>query len=76
MVSLRRFKDDAKQVDQGFECGIGIDNFTDIQVGDVIEVFETTQVAKKLGPTLEEEKKVADKIAERAANAAASKDKA
>jgi translation initiation factor IF-2 len=76
MVSLRRFKDDAKQVDMGFECGIGIENFTDLQAGDIIEVFETTEVAKKLGPTLEEERKAAEKAAERTGAAPGSKDQA
>ena len=38
--SLRRFKDDAREVQTGFECGIGIDGYNDIKVGDVIEVFE------------------------------------
>ncbi len=37
--SLRRFKDDAKEVAQGFECGIGLENFNDIKVGDVFEAF-------------------------------------
>jgi translation initiation factor IF-2 len=38
--SLRRFKDDAREVQTGFECGIGIDGYNDLKVGDVIEVFE------------------------------------
>jgi translation initiation factor IF-2 len=50
--SLRRFKDDAKEVKSGFECGIGLENWTDIQVGDVMEVFVVKEVAKKLGETL------------------------
>ncbi|MDO4199315.1 MAG: translation initiation factor IF-2 [Clostridia bacterium] len=37
--SLRRFKDDAKEVAQGFECGIGLENFNDIKVGDIFEAF-------------------------------------
>ena len=37
--SLRRFKDDVKEVQQGYECGIGIDGYSDIRVGDVIETF-------------------------------------
>jgi translation initiation factor IF-2 len=47
--SLRRFKDDAKEVQQGFECGIGIENFNDVKVGDVIETFVKEEVAKELG---------------------------
>jgi len=46
--SLRRFKDDARQVDTGFECGIGLDSFQDLQVGDELEVFVMKEVAKKL----------------------------
>ena len=37
--SLRRFKDDAKEVAQGFECGIGLQNFNDIKTGDIFEAF-------------------------------------
>jgi len=43
--SLRRFKDDVSEVKSGFECGIGIDRFTDLKVGDVIEVFVVEKVA-------------------------------
>ncbi len=46
--SLKRFKDDAKEVEKGFECGIGLENFNDIQVGDVIEVYEIKEIARKL----------------------------
>ena len=42
--SLKRFKDDAKEVAQNYECGIGIENFNDIKEGDVIEAFEQIQV--------------------------------
>ena len=38
--SLRRFKDDAKEVAQGFECGIGLENFNDIKIGDIFEAFK------------------------------------
>ena len=38
--SLRRFKDDATEVREGYECGIGLGSFKDIQVGDSVEVFE------------------------------------
>lgn len=47
--SLKRFKDDAKEVETGFECGIGIENYNDIKVGDEIEAFEIKEFAKKLG---------------------------
>ena len=46
--SLRRFKDDVKEVREGFECGIGIENFNDLKVGDVIECYRTEQVARTL----------------------------
>ena len=52
---LKRFKDDAKEVREGFECGISLENFQDIQVGDEMEVFEMKEVARKLGePTANE----------------------
>lgn len=44
--SLRRFKEDAKEVAEGFECGLKLENFTDIKVGDIIEVYEKVEVAK------------------------------
>ncbi|MFO0629435.1 MAG: translation initiation factor IF-2 [Polyangiales bacterium] len=46
--SLRRIKDDVKEVAQGFECGISLDNTPDIKSGDVIEVYEVEEVAAKL----------------------------
>jgi len=46
--SLRRFKDDVKEVREGFECGIGIENFNDIKVGDVLECYRKEQVARTL----------------------------
>ncbi|WP_153100623.1 translation initiation factor IF-2 [Paraburkholderia hayleyella] len=46
--SLKRFKDDAKEVRQGFECGMSLKNFNDIQEGDQFEVFEVTEVARSL----------------------------
>ena len=46
--SLRRFKDDVREVREGFECGIGIENFNDLKVGDVIEFFRTEEVARTL----------------------------
>ena len=44
--SLKRFKDDAAEVKAGFECGIGLHNFNDVKVGDVIEVFQMERVAQ------------------------------
>ncbi len=48
--SLKRFKDDAKEVAEGFECGIGIENFNDIKVGDVIESFMKEEIAREMTP--------------------------
>ncbi len=46
--SLKRFKDDAKEVKEGFECGLNIKNYNDIQEGDVLEFFEIKEVARTL----------------------------
>ncbi len=46
LASLKRFKDDASEVKTGFECGIGLQGFNDIQIGDVIEVFHMERVAQ------------------------------
>ena len=48
IASLRRFKDDVKEVREGFECGIGIENFNDIKIGDVIENYRMEEVARTL----------------------------
>ncbi len=48
IASLRRFKDDAREVAAGYECGIGLEGFDAIQVGDQFEVFEIVEVARKL----------------------------
>ena len=46
--SLKRFKDDAKEVAKDFECGLNIDRFNDIKVGDVVEAYEETEVKQTL----------------------------
>jgi translation initiation factor IF-2 len=46
--SLRRFKDDVREVQEGFECGIGLENFQDVKEGDIIEMFEVREVARSL----------------------------
>ena len=46
--SLKRFKDDVREVREGFECGIGIEGYNDIREGDVIEAYEIEQVARTL----------------------------
>ena len=46
--SLRRFKEDVREVQKDFECGIGIENFNDIKVGDQIEAYEIVETKRKL----------------------------
>ena len=46
--SLKRFKDDVKEVSTGYECGLNIDRFNDLKVGDIIEAYETIEIARKL----------------------------
>ncbi|MDM1292859.1 translation initiation factor IF-2 [Sphingobacterium sp. N143] len=48
LASLKRFKDDVKEVAQGYECGLNIDRFNDIQVGDIVEAYEQVEVKRKL----------------------------
>jgi translation initiation factor IF-2 len=48
LESLRRFKDDANEVRNGTECGIGVKNYTDVKVGDLIEVFDVNEIARSL----------------------------
>ncbi len=48
IASLKRFKDDAKEVPKGMECGMGLENFHDIKTGDIIEAFETVEEAATL----------------------------
>ena len=71
IASLKRFKDDAKEVTSGYECGIGLASFDDIEIGDVLECFENKEVAAKLDEALKDkpkEKKPVD-IAEQGAPA-------
>jgi len=51
IASLKRFKDDVREVREGFECGIGVENFNDLKVGDVIECYRTEEVARTLEST-------------------------
>ena len=46
--SLRRFKDDVREVQNGFECGIGIENFNDVKIGDVIETYELVETSRTI----------------------------
>ena len=46
IASLKRFKDDVREVQEGFECGILLDNFNDLKEGDILEAYETRQVER------------------------------
>ncbi|MCL2264453.1 MAG: translation initiation factor IF-2 [Treponema sp.] len=48
IASLKRFKDDVREVQAGYECGLGLDGFDDIQIGDTLEIIETVEIARKL----------------------------
>lgn len=48
IASLKRFKEDVREVEQGFECGIGLENFNDIKNGDIIEAYKTIETKRKL----------------------------
>ena len=48
LASLKRMKDDVKEVNSGYECGLNIANYNDIRIGDVIEAFEEVEVKKTL----------------------------
>jgi len=48
IASLRHFKDDVREIRQGFECGIRLDNFNDFEVNDRVEVYDYKEVAAKL----------------------------
>lgn len=70
IASLKRFKDDAKEVTTGFECGLSLENWQDIQVGDTMEVFEYIEVARKLGDELHDDRAENEKKAKEAAEKA------
>jgi translation initiation factor IF-2 len=48
LASLRRFKDDVREVETGYECGLGLENFNDVKVGDIIEAFKVVEVKRTL----------------------------
>jgi translation initiation factor IF-2 len=50
LSSLKRFKDDVREVREGLECGIGIENFNDLKVGDRIESFRMEEIKRTLQP--------------------------
>jgi translation initiation factor IF-2 len=49
LSSLKRFKDDVKEVKEGLECGIGVENFNDLKVGDMIESYRVEEIKRTLG---------------------------
>ena len=51
LSTLRRFKEDAREVAAGFECGIGLENYSDVKSGDIIETYETERVVRRLTPS-------------------------
>ena len=48
LASLKRFKDDVKEVKNNMECGLAVKNYNDLRVGDIIEAYEITEVKQKL----------------------------
>jgi translation initiation factor IF-2 len=48
LSSLKRFKDDVREVREGFECGIGVENFNDLKTGDLIEAYRIEEIARSL----------------------------
>ena len=48
LAQLKRFKDDVREVQNGYECGMALENYNDIQTGDVIECFEVEEIARQL----------------------------
>jgi translation initiation factor IF-2 len=48
LIALKRFKDDVKEVSKGYDCGIQIKNYNDIEQNDIIEAFQEVAVKKKL----------------------------
>ncbi|MFZ1083175.1 MAG: EF-Tu/IF-2/RF-3 family GTPase, partial [Candidatus Kryptoniota bacterium] len=51
IASLKRFKDDVREVEEGYECGLGIENFNDVKVGDTIEAFTMVETQRTLAST-------------------------
>ena len=49
LASLKRFKDDVREVESGYECGLGLENFNDVKVGDIIEAYKIVEIKRKLG---------------------------
>ena len=51
IASLKRFKDDVREVEEGYECGLSLDGFNDIKVGDTIEAFTIVETQRTLAST-------------------------
>ncbi len=64
LASLKRFKDDVREVREGFECGLGVENFYDIKVGDVVECYRTEEFARTLESTATPERPWLQNIAD------------
>ena len=76
LASLKRFKDDAKEVKEGFECGLVFDGFDNIQVGDMVEAYEMVQVTGDKATAIKAERAAKRKADAAAALEAKDKDKA
>ena len=68
--SLKRFKDDVKEVGAGYECGIALEGYGDVQEGDILECFELKEVEAKLSEALSASEEKIDKPGQAAAAAA------
>jgi translation initiation factor IF-2 len=63
LATLKRFKDDAREVTSGYECGMSLEGYQDVKVGDVIEAFEVEQVARRLSPSPSKASQAAERSA-------------
>jgi translation initiation factor IF-2 len=63
LATLKRFKDDAREVASGYECGMSLEAYQDVKVGDVIEAFEVEQIARRLSPSPSKSSQAAERSA-------------
>ena len=61
--SLKRFKEDAREVQSGYECGMSLEGYQDVKAGDVIEAYEVEEVARRLGPAAAKSAQAAERSA-------------
>jgi translation initiation factor IF-2 len=61
--TLRRFKEDVREVASGYECGLTLENYQDVKVGDVVEAYDVEQVARRLGPAASKSAQAAERQA-------------